>query len=349
MVEIVANMHMHTPYSDGEAYHREIAEAAAQAGIDVVIVTDHNVYVSGKAGYYGKVLLLVGEEVHNCRRIPQASHCLIYGAEDELSPFAPDPQTLIDRASARGGLTFLAHPADRSSRLDPELAAIAWEDWQVRGFTGLELWNYMSEFKSRLWSRLAAVWAAYCPTWVIYGPFGETLRKWDELLEGGKRVVAVGNADAHGTPFRLGPLRRVVFPYEQLFRCVNTHLLIERPLLRDLETDRKRVYAALRAGHCFIGYDRAGSTRGFTFTAYSGMDAFIMGDEFERRGATRYEVRCPAPGTIRLLRNGRVVAQALGQVLDYTSVEPGVYRVEVHRSFRLANRGWIFSNPLYAR
>jgi hypothetical protein len=219
----------------------------------------------------------------------------------------------------------------------------------VRGFIGLELWNYMSEFKARLWSRPAAVWAAYCPTWVIYGPSGATLKRWDELLAGGKRVVAIGNADAHGTPFRLGPLRRVVFPYQHLFRCVNTHVLIDRPLSRDLEMDRRRIYAALRAGHCFVGHDRAGSTRGFTFSAYSGRDAFMMGDEFERRGATRYAVHCPAPGTIRLLRNGRVVAQELGRSLNYTSVEPGVYRVEVYRFFRLANRGWIFSNPIYVR
>jgi len=28
LTELAANLHMHTPYSDGESYHAEIAEAA---------------------------------------------------------------------------------------------------------------------------------------------------------------------------------------------------------------------------------------------------------------------------------------------------------------------------------
>ncbi len=45
MIELVGNMHMHTLYSDGTATHREIAEAAARAGLDWIIVTDHNIWV----------------------------------------------------------------------------------------------------------------------------------------------------------------------------------------------------------------------------------------------------------------------------------------------------------------
>jgi hypothetical protein len=349
MVEIVANLHAHTPYSDGEAYHAAIAEAAAQAGIDVVAVTDHNVYVRGAAGYYGRTLLLVGQEVHDCRRQPQASHCLVYGADDELSPYAGNPQTLIQQADRRGGLAFLAHPFERSSPLHPDLDAIPWADWNVRGFAGLEIWNAMAEFKARLWSLPAALWAVYFPSFAFYGPFRETLRKWDELLARGERVTGIGNADAHATPVRLGPLRRVVFPYRFLFGCVNTHLLIERPLMRDLERDQALVHAALRAGRAFVGYDRAGSTRGFAFTARSGADTFTMGDEFTRRGATVFEVACPAPASMRLLRDGEVAAEAIGTRLEHLTIQPGVYRVEAYRAFRMASRGWIFSNPIYVR
>ncbi|MCZ7670369.1 MAG: PHP domain-containing protein [Chloroflexi bacterium] len=80
LFELTGNMHMHTPYSDGEKYHKEIADAAIDAGLDYLIVTDHNIWVDGLEGYYenenGRVLLLVGEEVHNVRRQPQASHFL---------------------------------------------------------------------------------------------------------------------------------------------------------------------------------------------------------------------------------------------------------------------------------
>lgn len=349
MVEITANMHMHTPYSDGENYHREIADAATRAGLDVVIVTDHNVLVRGVEGYYSGVLVLTGEEVHDSQRVPQANHCLVYNVNEELSPYASNSQTLLNEVFRRGGLSFFAHPFERSSPISFDLEALSWTEWNLRNFTGIEIWNYMTEFKSRLWSYPAAIFDAYFPAWVIYGPFRATLRKWDELLAAGMRVSAIGNADAHGTPMHLGPLRRVIFPYEYLFRCVNTHLYVEQPLTHNLETDKRMIYGALAAGHCFVGYDLDIPTHGFSFTAHSGADSVMMGDNLIRRGAVRFEVRCPARGRIRLLRNGQVVASAVGQEIQFTTTAPGAYRVEVYRRARLANRGWIFSNPIYVK
>ncbi|HMT20380.1 MAG TPA: hypothetical protein PKE20_03905 [Promineifilum sp.] len=41
------NMHIHTRYSDGEKWHADVAHDAIAAGLDFIIVTDHNVYVTG--------------------------------------------------------------------------------------------------------------------------------------------------------------------------------------------------------------------------------------------------------------------------------------------------------------
>ncbi len=88
MTEIVVNLHMHTRYSDGSGTHAEIAKAALRCGLDAVIVTDHNVYVEGPEGYYSdgerRVLLLVGEEIHDPARTPQKSHLLVFGAGEDL-------------------------------------------------------------------------------------------------------------------------------------------------------------------------------------------------------------------------------------------------------------------------
>jgi Predicted metal-dependent phosphoesterases (PHP family) len=108
--EVVGNLHVHTVYSDGTADHRGVARAAARAGLDFVVVTDHNVWVHGVEGYTDGVLLLVGEEVHSVRRYPQVNHLLVYGAEAELAPRAADPQQLIQEVDERGGICFLAHP-----------------------------------------------------------------------------------------------------------------------------------------------------------------------------------------------------------------------------------------------
>jgi len=338
---------MHTPYSDGKALHAEIAQAAGEAGLDFVIVTDHNVWVNGVEKYHGKVLLLVGEEIHDVRRQPQANHLLVYNAEAELSPLAANPQNLIDEVNRQGGFCYLAHPFERGSPIGPDLKAIPWSDWDVTGYTGIEIWNYMSEFKSLLRSKLAAVYYAHFPARGISGPFRATLRQWDQLLSQGKRVAAIGGADAHGNTYSLGPIRRVLFPYEFLFRCVNTHILTARPLNGQLEHDKPLVYGALRAGHAWVGYDLPASTAGFRFRAHSGANRALMGDELVRTGAAIFEVQTPHRADIRLLLNGRVLVRTKGKHLKHTTADAGVYRVEVYLNYRLNRRGWIFSNPIY--
>lgn len=344
LYEYAGNLHTHTPYSDGEALHAQIAQAAAGAGLDFVIVTDHNVWVEGLEGYYEKVLLLVGEEIHDVRRKPQANHLLVYGVEAEMALYASDPQGLIDEVNRRGGFCYLAHPFEYAGR---DFSAIPWADWDVSGYRGLEVWNYMSEFKAIARRKLAAIYYAYFPAQGIRGPFRAALRRWDQLLLQGKRVAAIGSSDAHGTLFSLGPLKRVVFPYPYLFRCVNTHILTEHPFDGTVAHDRELIYEALRAGRTWVGYDLPVSTGGFRFQARSGNEQVMMGGELARVGAVVFEIYLPHGAEIRLLCNGRVVAQGSGRGLKHTTVEPGAYRVEAHRWYRMARRGWIYSSPIY--
>ncbi|MCX7680884.1 MAG: CehA/McbA family metallohydrolase [Anaerolineae bacterium] len=345
--EYVGNPHVHTPYSDGTALHAEVAQAAERAGLDFVIITDHNVWVNNCERYYGKTLLLVGEEIHDVRRTPPANHLLAYHAESELAPLASDPQTLIGEVNKRGGFCYLAHPFEYGGRISPDLKPIPWANWEVTGYTGLEIWNYMSEFKALLRSKLSALYYAYFPSHGISGPFLVTLHHWDRLLAQGQRVAAIGGADAHGNSYSLGPLNRVVFPYEYLFRCVNTHILTDRPLNGTVEHDKTLIYDAIRAGRTWVGYDLLAPTTGFRFYARSINKEAILGAELARVGATRFEVQTPAMGEIRLLHNGRVVARTKGRQLQHTTVEPGAYRVEVYRGHRGRRRGWIFSSPIY--
>ena len=85
----------------------------------------------------------------------------------------------------------------------------------------------------------------------------------------GRRVVAVGGSDAHARHRSLGPLHKTIFPYEYHFSTINTHMLTPTPLTGELAQDRKMVFDALAAGHCFIGYDLPAPTRGFRFSAQS--------------------------------------------------------------------------------
>ena len=351
MIEIIVNLHMHTPYSDGHYTHAQIVRAAMVSGLDAVIVTDHNVLVNGPEDTYQgadrRVLMLVGEEVHDQGRDPQKNHLLVFGANRELAPLAYDPQVLLDSVRKAEGLAFIAHPVDPAAPAVGE-TDISWEAWDVQGYTGLELWNGFSEFKTLLKSKLHAVFYAYNPKRIARGPLPGAIRKWDELLNAGLRVVAIGGSDAHALPARMGPLRRTLFPYEFHFRTINTHLLIPSPLNGDLGADRQMLLEALERGHAFIGYDLPAPTRGFRFTA-QGKDAIAwMGDEIPSKNGVTLQIRLPRHTECRLLKDGKVIKTWQNRdTCTHITSEPGVYRVEVYIYYLGRRRGWIFSNPIY--
>lgn len=346
--EYIGHIHLHTTYSDGAATIEEVVRLANQAGLDFIIPTDHNVLVKGLDGWYGNTLLLMGEEVHNEERQPESSHYLALDIEEDVAPYAQDPQAVINAVNAQGGFGFLAHPIEYDTPPFVGEPNISWRDWQVSSYTGLELWNYMSEFKNRLPNKAAAILFCYLPRLVMLGPHPETLAKWDELLRE-RKTVAIGGSDAHGQTYRLGPLSRVVQPYHYLFRTINTHILSQETFNGQLDHDQRLVYDALRKGRCFVAYDLLGEPRGFRFTAKSGDAQAIMGQEVALQGEVSLEVRSPRRADIRLLRDGRIVAQRRGKSLQWTTRERGVYRVEAYRSFLLRKRGWVFTNPIYVR
>jgi hypothetical protein len=359
------NMHIHTRFSDGEKLHAEIADDAIAAGLDFIVVTDHNVYVTGVEGYYenerGRVLLLTGEEVHHVRRRPQASHFLAYGARKELASYAADPQLLIDQTLEAGGYGFLAHPHEDDLPLinQPDLG---WHDWDIEGFSGLEIWNYMSVFKNtvakrledlrwknKLLAYLVALRMTLRPERYMNGADPRTLALWDEFLSRGMHIAAVGNADAHGTPMRLGPVNREIYPYEFLFRAVNTHVLVPEPMNGDIEHDRQLLTRAIGRGHSWIGYDMAGATNEFRFTV-QGVKNGIMGEEIPYGMGATLQIKAPARCRIRVIRHGHVVAEVERESnLAYIPTEPGAYRVECLIAYEGRERGWIYSNPIYLR
>jgi len=353
MHEYIVNLHMHTPYSDGTGSHEEIAQAAIRAGIDIVIVTDHNIWVDGPEGYYEdgekRVLLLVGEEVHDRTRDPQKNHLMVFGVDSEMAPYAKEPQILINKVNELGGLSFIAHPVDPEA-LEFNESDLSWVDWDVRGYTGIELWNGMSEFKGLLKNKLAAIYYAYNPDTIGHGPYPDVLLKWDEITATGQRVVAVGGSDAHAINASLGPLKRVLFPYEFHFQAVNTHVYIDEPLTGDAARDRTLILDALKDGHAFVGYDLPSPTRGFRFTAQGMNKSVLMGDEIPSENGVTLQVMLPQRAECNLIKDGEIIQSWTDRdVASYTTTDPGVYRIEVFLQFRRKRRGWIFSNPIYIR
>ena len=352
MHELIINLHMHTIYSDGSGTHADLGQAALNTGVDVLLVTDHNVWVQGVDAYYreGKkrVLLLAGEEIHDQGRDPQKNHLLVFGANQELATLADNPQTLVSAVTRLGGICFVAHPVDPAMPAFGE-TDISWEDWNVTGFTGIELWNGFSELKSVAKGKLEAILYAFFPETIPHGPLPEVIRIWDDLLTKGQRIVAVGGSDAHARHMSLGPLHKTIFTYVYHFSTINTHTLTPTPLTGDLSNDRKMVFDALAAGHCFIGYDLPAPTRGFRFSAQGKATTVIMGDEIPIDNAVTIQAKFPSKAEIRLIKDGRCVKTSNGEALVHITNQPGVYRIEAYKHYLGKRRGWIFSNPIYVK
>ncbi len=351
MNELVVNLHMHTCYSDGAGTHADIAAAAIRSGLDAAIITDHNVWVNGPAGYKRdgnrQVLLIIGEEIHDQARTPQKNHLLVFGANRELATYAHDPQLLLDAVAKTNGISFLGHPVEMAAPAVHE-PDISWVAWNVQGFSGLEIWNGFSEFKSRIKSKFHAVYYAYFPKRIALGPLPEALRRWDELLSSGQKVVAIGGSDAHANRMTLGPLRRTIFPYEFHFRSINTHIIVPRPLGTDSAADTSMILDALRQGHCFVGYDLPSPTRGFRFVAHGLEGTAEMGDQLSCQGGVTFQIKLPLRSECVLLRNGKPVRSWNNKDLGtFITTQPGVYRVEAYIQYLGRKRGWIYSNPIY--
>ena len=351
MNEIILNAHIHTRYSDGMKTHREIAKIAAALDLDAVLISDHNVFPQDVDGYYKfgskRILVVIGEEIHNVNRIPQKNHLLAFGIDKSYTKYASNPQILVDRITEAGGLTFLAHA------YDPALPAfgdddLSWVDWNVSGFSGIELWNNLSEIKVRYRNKLQAFFYAIFPSFLALEPPSPIRKKWDQLLLQGFPLTAIGGSDAHTLPYKIGPFNIRVFPYSYHFRSISNHLLLENPMSGEAKKDQKAILATMKIGRLFIANDQVFSSRGFRCWVERNNCRYQMGEKVSFESGLILRATLPAKADCFILNNGKRI-QAFRNVnrINFPIMSEGIYRIECYRRFRIRKRGWIFTNPFY--
>ena len=270
-------------------------------------------------------------------------------ARKELSVFSDTPQQLIDQIDRADGLSFLAHPIEDPLE-DFGQQDFSWRNWEIQNFTGIELWNQMSEFKSVTTGRFSALLNALFPKRMSVGPLERTLSLWDQLIATrNKPIIAIGGVDAHQLRFNIGPVPIYLYPYQHHFKSVITHIINPKPLSGSFPDDRNMVIKSLRQGHCYVGYDLPSPTDGFKFTVNNDDGEFIMGDVVEIKRGLTFQIRLPQRTLCHLLKDGKIIKQWPDrEVCTHITTEPGVYRVEAFIPYKGKMRGWIFSNPIYA-
>jgi len=312
------------------------------------LLTDHDTLAAarnGEEGWHGPVLLLVGTEVSPYRR----NHYLAFGLREPIDHSGMTPAEIVARVNEAGGFGFPAHPFSRGSeRFKRGGQGMPWDDLEADGYTGIELWSFVTDTAERVNSIRDLLRFVLLPQRFLDHPPRRNLDEWDRLCRR-RRCVGLGGADAHQIGIRVGgrvPLR--LMAYKRSFRHLRTHLLVDKPLRGELEADRAAVFGALRAGHAFLAVDSVAPAHGFRFWAAGDGGALAMGDE-GRAGDWTLHVRLPAAARVRLMRDGAEVAAANGASLEHQADGPGVYRVEACRDARGRERTWILSNPVYLR
>jgi hypothetical protein len=340
-------IHLHSAHShDGRRTVAEIAHAAARCGLDFVLLSDHfnlTARQRGEDGWHGRVLVVAGEEIS-----PRFNHLLAFGIDEPVLPQRGDTtQAVIDRVRAQGGTCFIAHPDHKGAALFG-VPSYRWRDWDVTGYAGLGIWDFMTDWQARLTSYPRALAAYFSPALALHGPEPETLARWDELGRT-RRVAGIGELDNHDFRRQLWRLDFSIFPFETACRMVTTHALLEEPFAKEAASDEVAVLGALAGGRAYICLEALGPGRGFEFYARQGEATLHMGGEAHLPGQAELVVRLPRPALIRLLRDGRQELAVFGVELHHVAGGPGVWRVEcrVKRTGRW--RPWIYSNPVYLR
>ena len=345
--DLACVVHLHSTYSDGTGTVAQIAAAARRNSLDVVLLTDHDTLAAktrGEEGWHGSVLVLVGEEVSPAGE----NHYLAFGLDEPVDHRGLSPAEICAAVAKAGGFGFAAHPFSRGSERFRRAVGMPWRDLDCAGLTGLELWSFVTDSAERLESVTHAVRFVVRPERIVDHPPARNLSEWDRLCAL-RSVVAIGGLDAHQVGVRVRgrvPLR--LMGYARSFSYLRTHVLCERALTGDLDADREQVYAALRAGRCYIAMDRLAPARGFAFWATNSEKNIPMGTE-EAAGDWTLHARLPRAASLRLVRDGETLATANGDRLEHQAREPGVYRLEATLPHGGRERTWILSNPIYLR
>ena len=162
-------LHLHTSHSDGQYGTAEVCRRAREAGLDFVVITDHNNTTHQVDGIDEPGLLrIVGEEITT-----PGGHASAWGiggwrdyVDFRLIPGDERIKDIVRAVDERGALFAINHPK-------ADCLGCAWEHAIPKGVTAIEISGAGNA------EREAAV------------------AMWDALLQRGRRLVAVGASDWH--------------------------------------------------------------------------------------------------------------------------------------------------------
>jgi hypothetical protein len=353
-------IHIHSSRSDGRSSPDAIAEAAAAAGLEFIVLTDHGdgTRAPDPPAYRSGVLVVDGVEIST-----SDGHYLAVGLPGPAPyPLGGEARAVVEDVARLGGFGIAAHP-------DSPKDELRWKSWDTP-FDGLEIVNLDTSW------RLHAMRGSWLPRLKLFdalasypirpvetiaelaGATSEILERWSQVTKI-RRVVAVPGTDAHA---RLALVdvdprtNRFTLPlpgYQPALAAVSLYVKPDQVFSGNAAADAAALMNGLRAGHAFIVVDGLATPASFEFTAANAAGVAQQGDELPDAGPIRLNVRSNAPSsfTASIWRDNTLLGAGHREPEFELDVPagPAVYRVEIRATDRPSAPVWLMSNPIYVR
>lgn len=346
--------HVHTTRSDGGGTRDDVARAAASAGLQFVIVTDHG---DGTAPprppeYLQGVLMLDGVEVTT-----STGHYAAFGLSQAPYPLGGPAYAVVEDVERLGGFGVAAHP-------DSPKGDLRWRDWSAR-VGGLEIINGDTAWRDESAATMARGLVGYLfrPAAVLAGMIERPAALLRRLDRADRRLVALAGADAHARlpitsdeePSR-GAWTVPAPSYETSFRAFANVVDLSHAFSGNADEDAAALTQAIRQGRVVIAMTALVSPSNLDFGATMASGAsrgiYPTGSAVAAQplifNVRTSEVGVPGRSDVRLslLRNGDVVATADTHTLTHRAdAGDGVWRVEATLA-QQPDVPWLLSNPI---
>jgi hypothetical protein len=282
------DLHMHSGHSDGSCASKSGAQrgpcplfltldAAADRGLDFVVFTEHNTNshvreLTALQPYFDRLLLIPGMEMTTFQ-----GHANAFNLREPVdfrvgSATVPDWNALLKEAASKGAIVSINHPRV------PTGEACMGCGWSPNPPVDMSLVQGIEVVNGH---------DIESPTAGL--PF------WQEQLQLGHRLTAIGGSDTHDVTSRnIPPPGQIGMPTTVVYAS---------------QLSAEAIIAGIRAGNVFV--DTAGTRdRALEFTARHANRQVVMGEALQltgRRNVT-FDVRVTqlAGGTIEIIRDGTV-------------------------------------------
>ncbi len=353
--------HVVTSYSRGSFTPLNILIEATKADLDFLFFTDLNLLDRpyNLSGYNGNVFSFTNQKISYLD-----SHILIYSENpdfyfDSLTTATSQlHQHFYEETNEdQSYLTVLAHPFKKNHM---------WTGEYPNGLDGIEVIN-MRHLWQELWNKdrmsflLSIATYPFNPQLSLLRLIREPRRElelWDRLSQLSPKIGILGN-ETTAKIFKIFGLNFTFPSYVKSFRFASNHILITSELTGQAQSDRKKIFSAIRSGQFYFSFDSLGDPKGFATYMKSGKNTYPMGSKLKLNTDLSLFVDLPkdlmVPYKIEVFKNGQLFYQAQSENTDIKIDKIGVYRVVVKIQPRLPFPddkrwyGWVYSNPFYVQ